>query len=193
MRGKIRDRILRILANNPSGDISKYKIARQADCSYPWVREFFLKLAEMELVKGTKVLDYPALLHYWQSVRIKHKHREYMLKDPLEFLKQSYLSYALTTYQAENLVQNYLFPSRVDLYIKESDWEQWHDMLSKKGLVGKGNVRLILSGEHVFYNSFEKDGLKIVSMPQLIIDLMNEGGVCVEAAELLIKRIAKNV
>jgi hypothetical protein len=99
----------------------------------------------------------------------------------------------LTTYQAENLVQNYLFPSRVDIYIKESDWEQWHDILSKKGLVGKGNVRLILSDEHVFYNSFEKDGLKVVSMPQLIIDLMNEGGVCVEAAELLIKRIAKNV
>ena len=116
-----------------------------------------------------------------------------MLKDPLEFLKHSHLSYALTTYQAENLVQNYLFPSRVDIYIKEIDWEQWHDILSKKGLVGKGNVRLILSDEHVFYNSFEKDGLKIVSMPQLIIDLMNEGGVCVEAAELLVKRIAKNV
>jgi len=28
MRGKIRDRILRIFANNPWGDISKYKIAR---------------------------------------------------------------------------------------------------------------------------------------------------------------------
>ncbi len=54
-------------------------------------------------------------------------------------------------------------------------------------------LKLLLSDEHVFYNSFEKDGLKIVSMPQLIIDLMNEGGVCVEAAELLIKRTVKNV
>ena len=45
----------------------------------------------------------------------------------------------------------------------------------------------MLSDEHVFYNSFEKDGLKIVSIPQLIIDLMNEGEVCVEATELLIK------
>ena len=30
MRGKIRNWILRILANNPLGDISKYKIARLA-------------------------------------------------------------------------------------------------------------------------------------------------------------------
>ncbi|MCK5216834.1 MAG: hypothetical protein KAJ93_03560 [Methanosarcinales archaeon] len=193
MRGKIRDRILRILANNPSGDISKYWIARKADCSYPWVREFFLKLAGMKLVKGTQVLDNQALLQYWQSVRIKNKHREYMLKKPLELFKHNRLPYALTTYQAENFVQNYLFPSRVDVYIKESDWEKWHDMLVKKGLVGKGNVRILLSDEHVFYRSFEKDGFKIVSMPQLIIDLMNEGGVCIEAAELLINKAKKNV
>lgn len=193
MRGKIRDRILRILINNPSGDISKYRIAKLADCSYPWVREFFLKLTKMNLVKDTEVLDYPGLLNYWQSHRIKCKHREYMIKDPLKTLKNTSLSYALTTYQAENLVQNYLFPSRVDVYIRESDWGQWHDILSKNGLVGKGNVRLLLSDEHVFYNSFEKDGLKLVSIPQLIIDLMNEGGVCVEAAELLTKKMMKNV
>lgn len=193
MRGKIRDRMLRIIANNPRGDISKYRIAKLADCSYPWVREFFLKLTKIRLVKDTTVLDYSGLLNYWQSHRIKNKHREYMLKDPLKTLKNTSLSYALTTYQAENLVQNYLFPSRVDIYINESEWRQWHDILSKKGLVGKGNVRLLLSDDHVFYDSFEKDGLKLVSMPQLIIDLMNEGGVCVEAADLLIKRMMKNV
>ena len=51
----------------------------------------------------------------------------------------------------------------------------------------------MLAEEHVFYKSFEKDGLKIVSTPQLIIDLMIEGGVCVEAAELLIEKVMKNV
>ncbi|HJH28593.1 MAG TPA: hypothetical protein C5S51_02715 [Methanosarcinaceae archaeon] len=193
MRGKIRDRILRIIANNPTGDISKYRIAKLADCSYPWVREFILKLTKIGLMKDTTVLDYLGLLNYWQSHRIKNKYREYMLKEPLKTLKNTSLSYALTTYQAENLVQNYLFPSRVDVYINKSDWDQWHDLLSKNGLVGKGNVRLLLVDEHVFYDSFEKDGLKLVSMPQLIIDLMNEGGVCVEAAELLIKRMMKNV
>lgn len=193
MRGKVRDRILRVLANNPSGDMSKYEIARQAGATYPWVREFFSKLEEMGLVKGTTALDYLALLRYWQSVHIKYKYREYMVKEPLKLLKDIKLPYALTTYQAENLIQSYLFPSRVDIYIKEDDWKQWHDMISKKGLVGKGNMRLLLAEEHVFYKSFEKDGLKIVSTPQLIIDLMIEGGVCVEAAELLIEKVMKNV
>jgi hypothetical protein len=193
MRGKVRDRILRVLANAPSGDMSKYEIAKQADATYPWVREFFIKLEEMGLVKGTRVLDYPALLHYWQSVHVKRKTREYMVKEPLKFLKDNKLPYALTTYQAENLIQSYLFPSRVDVYIIEDDWKQWHDMISKKGLVGRGNMRLLLADEHVFYRSFEKDDLKIVSTPQLIVDLMIEGGVCVEAAELLIKKVMKNV
>jgi len=193
MRGKVRDRILRFLTNNPDGDMSKYEIARQTCATYPWVRKFLLNLEEMRLVKGTRVLDYPALLRYWQSVNIKSKYRDYMVKEPLKLLKNSELPYALTTYQAENLIQNYLFPSRIDVYIKEDDWKQWHDMISKKGLVGKGNMRLILADEHVFYKVFEKNSLKIVSTPQLIIDLMIEGGVCVEAAELLIKKVMKDV
>ncbi len=193
MRGKVRNRILRVLTNNPDGDMSKYEIARQTCATYPWVRKFLLNLEEMGLVKGTRVLDYPALLRYWQSVNIKSKYREYMVKEPLKLLKNSNLHYALTTYQAENLIQNYLFPSRIDVYIKEDDWKQWHDMISKKGLVGKGNMRLLLADDHVFYKSFERNGLKIVSTSQLIIDLMIEGGVCVEAAELLIKKVMKDV
>jgi len=37
-----------------------------------------------------------------------------------------------------------------DVYIKEDDWKQWHDMISKKGLVDKGNMRLLLADEHHF-------------------------------------------
>jgi len=189
MRGKVRDRILRVLINNPTGDMSKYEIARQAGATYPWVREFLLKLEGLGVIKGTKVLSYSALLRLWQAFYIQPKYREYMVKDPLKLLKNSELPYALTTYQGENLIQNYLYPSRIDVYIKEDDWKQWHDIISKKGLVGKGNMRLLLADEHVFYKAFEKNGLKIVSTPQLIIDLMIEGGVCVEAAELLINKI----
>jgi len=193
MRGKVRDRILRVLTNNPTGDMSKYEMARQSRATYPWVREFLSKLEGLGVIKGTKVLSYSALLHYWQAFHFKPKYREYMVKEPLNLLKNSELPYALTTYQGENLIQNYLFPSRTDVYIKEDDWKQWHDIISKKGLVGKGNMRLLLADEHVFYKAFEKNGLKIVSTPQLIIDLMIEGGVCVEAAELLIKKVMRDV
>jgi hypothetical protein len=193
MRGKVRDRILRVLTNNPTGDMSKYEIARQAGATYSWVREFLLKLEGLGVIKGTKVLSYSAILCLWQAFYIQPKYREYMVKEPLNILKNSELPYALTTYQGENLIQNYLFPSRIDVYIKEDDWKQWHDIISKKGLVGKGNMRLLLADDHVFYKSFEKNGLNIVSTPQLIIDLMIEGGVCVEAAELLIKKVMKDV
>ena len=44
----------------------------------------------------------------------------------------------------------------------------------------------------VFYNSFNtKDGYSIVSIPQLIVVLLREGGVAVQAAEILIEKIAK--
>ena len=111
-----------------------------------------------------------------------------MVKGPLELLKKTKLGYALTTYQAENIVQHYLFPSRVDLYIKESDLDSWHSLMTKNGLYGKGNVRIIIADEHVMYGKRIINGLSIVSMPQLIVDLTNEGGPCKEAAEMLMKK-----
>ena len=60
------------------------------------------------------------------------------------------------------------------------------------GLVGKGNIRLLQADNHVFYSSFERHGLKIVSLPQLILDLFEEGSVCVEAAEKLLEKVTKD-
>jgi hypothetical protein len=193
MRGEVRDRILRVLLNNPSGTMSRYRIAKDADSTYPWVREFFSKLTEMGLVRDTRVVDYPAIFRYWNSISPGHKYREYMTKEPLKLLKGAKLPYALTTYLAENLVKGYLFPSRADVYIKAEDRVSWHETLSKKGLVGRGNFRLLLSDEHIFYKSLERDGIKVVSIPQLIVDLLKEGGVCVEAAELLIEEMQRHV
>lgn len=193
MRGRVRERILRVIANNPGGNLSRYELAKEAVATYPWVREFLLKLESAGLVKGTRVLDFPALMRFWQSVYIKHRYREYMVKAPLQVLRDSRLSYALTTYQGENLIQSYLFPGRIDVYVKESEWKLWHEVLTKKGLVGRGNLRLLLSDEHVFYKAFERDGLKVVSLPQLIVDLLVEGGVCTEAAGLLIERVVRDV
>ena len=95
----------------------------------------------------------------------------------------------LTTYQAENLVQQYLFPSRLDVYIKEENLEKWHKIMTKEGLYGKGNVRLIISDEHIIYGKRKINNLFIVSIPQLIIDLLTEGGPCEEAGEMLLKKL----
>jgi DNA-binding Lrp family transcriptional regulator len=191
-RGRVRERIIRILLNEPDGALTMYKVAKKAKCSFPWVHEFLGKLEVMGLVDRTKVRDYAGLIEYWREVKTKPDRKEYMHRNPLGLLERTKLQYALTTYQAENIVQHYLFPSRIDLYVRRKDEEHWHELIAGEGLVGKGNLRLLLADDHIFYGSFERAGLKVVSLPQLIVDLFDEGGVCVEAAEKLLERVTED-
>lgn len=190
-RGTIRERVLRILLNNPSGNLTKYRMAKEAGGTYPWVHDFLKELEQDRLVEGTAVRDYKELISRWQRWRLEPETREYMLRKPLAVFGKVDLPYALTTYQAENLVQNYLFPSRIDFYIKRPDLGRWHGALKAEGLVGKGNARVLITDEQVFYNASERGGFRVVSIPQLIVDLLAEGGVCVEAAEMLVEKESK--
>lgn len=192
-RGRIRERVLRILLNEPTGKLTMYRISKEGKCSFPWVHEFLRKLEARGLINKTKVKDYSGLIKYWLEVKTRADKKEYMYRDPLSLLKATKLKYALTTYQAENMVQHHLFPSRIDLYISAEDTEQWHELVTKEGLVGKGNLRLLIADDHVFYGSFKQGGLNIVSLPQLIVDLFEEGGVCVTAAEKLLEKVVKDI
>jgi hypothetical protein len=183
---------MRVLLVEPDGLLTKYKLSKKAECSFPWTHEFLNKLEALKLVKETKVTDYASLINYWLQVKTKPEKKEYMHKDPISLIQKMKLPYALTTYQAENLVQHYLFPSRTDLYIKTEDAKEWHEQLTVEGLVGKGNVRLLITDAHVFYGSLKRQGLTVVSIPQLIVDLLEEGGVCTEAAEKLIKKVEQH-
>lgn len=191
-RGHIKERVLRVLLNNPNGNLTQYKLAKLADGAFSWVHDVLKSLEKNGLVEGTSVKKFKDLFMLWKDWKITPKDREYMVRDPLDLLGNITLKYALTTYSAENLVQGYLFPSRVDFYIDPDDLAKWHDILSGKGLVGKGNVRVLMTDKHVFYNSFIKNGLTVVSIPQLIVDLMVEGVVGVEAAEKLIEKEREN-
>lgn len=189
MRGDKRERILRVLLNSKQA-FSKNELSKRAACSRQWVILFLKDLEKKRLVKETTFKDRKKLLHYWMSIARKPKrYRSYMVREPLTLLKKARLDYALTTYQAENIVQHYLFPTRIDWYIREKDLPHWHSLMMKKGLYGNGNVRIIVADEHVMYGKRMINGLSIVSIPQLIIDLMREGGPCKEAAEMLIERL----
>jgi predicted transcriptional regulator len=191
-RGTIRERVIRILLNEPKGTLTMYRISKEAKCSFSWVHEFLRKLETKGLVNKTKVKDYTGLVKYWLNVKTKADKKEYMHRDPINLLKRTKLQYALTTYQAENLVQHYLFPSRIDLYVRGEDAAQWHELITKEGLVGKGNLRLLMTDDQVFFGSFQRGGLSTVSVPQLIVDLFEEGSVCVAAAEKLLEKVTKN-
>ncbi len=189
MRGDKRERILRVLLNSKEA-LSKNEISKRAECSRQWVILFLKELEKKKLIKDTEPINRKRILEYWIAVAKKpKKFRSYMVKEPLELLKKSKLPYALTTYQAENMVQHYLFPSRTDIYINETDLDTWHSLMTKNGLYGKGNVKVIVADPHVMYGKRIIDGLLIVSIPQLIVDLSLEGGPCQEAAEMLIKRL----
>jgi len=188
MKGKKQERILRILLKTPDGSLSKYRIAKEANCSHVWVIKFLRKLEKINLVKKTKIKDIQSVFYYWLKISKFPLYREYNIQNPLDFLKKINLMYAITTYYAESFTQHYLFPSRVDIYVREQDIQEWHKRLTKKGLVGKGNMRILIDDEHVFYSNIKKEGFRIVSTPQLILDLLREEGVAIEAAQMLIKR-----
>ena len=46
IRGRKRERVLRVLLNEPDGSLTKYKIAKLSECSREWVIEFLRKLEQ---------------------------------------------------------------------------------------------------------------------------------------------------
>ena len=187
-RGLVRERIIRTLLNDPYGNLTKYRVAKLAEASYPWTHAFLRDMEQIGAVENTRVTDFRKLVLLLRKFRVAPKKMNYMVQKPLELLRSTKMKYALTTYTAENLMQWYLFPTSVDFYIDPKDKYEWHGVLSRQGLVGKGNVRVLIGDAHVLCNSSEKDGLKVVSAPQLIVDLLEQGGPCVEAAEMLMEK-----
>jgi hypothetical protein len=192
-RGEKRERVIRVLLNEPSGKLSKYRVSKLAQCSFSWVHEFSKELEQKGFIEKTTVRDYSGLVKFWLKIKTRPRAFGFMHRDPNALIKNTLLPYALTTYSAENLVQHFLFPSRVDLYIKKDDMQRWQKMIMTDGLMGQGNLRLIVADEHVFYKYNEIQGFNVVSIPQLIVDLLFEGGVCTEAGEKLLEKAASNV
>jgi hypothetical protein len=60
--------------------------------------------------------------------------------------------------------------------------------VSNGALVGGGNVTLRLYDDEVFYNSFIVVDFRLVSIPQIIVDLLREGGPAIEAADMMIEK-----
>ena len=189
MKGDKRERIIRILLETPDGSLTAYRIHIKAECTEQWTGSYLKKLENMNLIKKTKVTDIYGLFEHWLKIRSPLQYAEYHLQnDPLTIIKNSNLSYALTTYQADNLMHRYLFPTRTDIYILKDELDLWHKALLAHGLIGTGNTRIIIGDPHLIEHSTKKKGFFIVSGPQLICDLFMEGGVAVDATNLLVRK-----
>ena len=45
--------------------------------------------------------------------------------------------------------------------------------------------------EHVFYKKKKINSLWVASIPQIMVDLLKEGGVCLEAYEMMVKKYVR--
>lgn len=69
-RGYKKERILRVLLCHTGEEITKYQVAKEADVSEPWCREYTEKLEKNGLLKDTEVLDPAQLYEEWLEIRI---------------------------------------------------------------------------------------------------------------------------
>lgn len=188
-RTRLKDRIARVLLNSPRGDLSRYRVAKLAGAGYPWTHKLLRRLEDAGLVEGTRVVDMGGLISWWRRWRPPFEHCDYMVRWPLQLLAGSGMQHATTTYLAERMVQDYLFTSRTDVYVRREDAARWHDLIVEDGLVGGGNLRLLYGDDYVFYKSLSIEGVAVVSMPQIIADLYDTGAACVEAADMLLEKV----
>jgi hypothetical protein len=182
-------KIIKVLLDSPDGSLTKYKLAKISNTSIPWTIQFLKKLEIEGIVEKTKVIDFNKLIDYYIKIDKKYEKYYFHISNPLDFFKETNLDYALTTYAAENIINHHLFPNKFHVYISKEDYVKWKKLILTKGLIGNGNVILIISKDKdVFKESTKIKGIKVVSIPQLLIDLKKEGGVCIEAYNILLDR-----
>jgi hypothetical protein len=182
------ERIYRVLLNRPYKHRTPYKIAKLTKISPSWVYYILDVLESKGILRNGKIVQPKTLLINWANRRDRRSYRDYHIRDPVQVLLKKPFEYALTTYYAENQISNYLFPQYYEIYIRFKDINNWHRYLSKRGLVGGGNFRIILADEFVFWKRRVVNDFPIVSVQQLIVDLLREGPECIEAAELLMEK-----
>ncbi|MEI7648484.1 MAG: hypothetical protein WCJ47_02085 [Methanomicrobiales archaeon] len=187
--GSKKERVFRILLSNKNKNCSWYKIAKLAETNYSYVHSILCELERVGALKKHEISDVKKIFNLWANHRSYRYYREYNIQNPKETIKNAKMEYAFTGYFAENLVGNYLFPRYYELYVNDSELEKWHKYLTNSGYVGKGNVKIYFTDQHVFFEKHVVEGWPVVSIQQLIVDLMREGAECGEAAELLMKRI----
>jgi len=186
-RGFKKERLHRVLCNHAAGELSTYEVAKRADVSQSWGYDYLDQLQAADLVDDTAVVAPKALYEHWRDTRIQPNDLSVSLQQPRDQIQDTGLEYAFTTYEAENIHQGFLFVSETALYVNPDDIEQWLEVIEEQGLIGGGNTEFRVTDEHVFYNAQTIDGVRTVSIPQLIVDLLDEDGPAVEAAHRLIE------
>jgi len=79
----VKDRLTRILLNNPDGTLTKYRLSKISNCKFPTVHRTLKKFEEMALIKGTKVTDIRKLMLSGKNWELIPAKKEYLIQNPI--------------------------------------------------------------------------------------------------------------
>lgn len=84
-----------VLLNHATGDLSRYRIAKEADVSTSWASDYLDELAHEGLIEDTAVRDMERLYERWVETRIMPNAIRVSLQKPLKTIGESGVEYAL--------------------------------------------------------------------------------------------------
>lgn len=144
----------------------------------------------------TRLINYDDLLDSWTEAAqpVQETFEGVSLAKPGEVLQViadlGRSAYALTAEAAAEQLAPFARFSKVELYVQ--DFDRWRRDLKLTPVPVGANVRLIVSDDRgVFDGSHERHGLRLVSLPQLYVDLQRREGAGSEAAAFLRQRFDK--
>ena len=108
-------RIYQVLLSIPYKKRTPYSIAKLTGISPSWVYYVLDILESKGLIVDTEVIQPRELLLDWANRPGRRRFREYHIRNPEKVLLRSQIEYVLTSYFAENLVGQYLFPRYFDV------------------------------------------------------------------------------
>jgi hypothetical protein len=192
-------RVVRWLLIEPERSWTLDEMADRTDLTLGFVSRVFKTLARdayMDRARGdNRVRDRDALLDAWASApRPKDAVSERVATGPstellLQMIRDSSATalYAVTAEAAADRIAPFARYSRVEMYV--DDVAAWDRSLGLTAVPRGGNLVLIKpSDAGVFDGAFDRDGLRLVSRPQVYIDLGRRGGAAADAAAFMRER-----
>lgn len=198
-------RVLRVILNNPRKNWKMQDLANEAEVSLGQVANVKKLLDGRELIEKTEdgfTLKEPfSLLSEWSGNYVYRKNRVkefYSLKvipeieaEIAEVCKREKINYALTGFSGAARFTPSVRYQRVMAYVDVEE-AQLLKLFEFKEVGSGANVTILIPhDEGVYYGVSEKEGIRVVSLVQLYLDLMGFKGRGEEAANALLEEVIK--
>lgn len=141
----------------------------------------------------------PAVYRWWAGERPVPRASSFHVSSPQDAvaaLEAAGVDSAATTYYAENAWLRHVFPRRLDAYVRAHEVAKARKILLDFGAqLGGTNFRILPCDDHLIEEAkqcrerYPGTPYQLAPLPQVIVDLLQERGSPVEAAELLLEKL----